>query len=66
MCEENDEDERKTLAQPEPVIISKITHHSIECTWKHVRASLPKNQRFKYILQELSPKNKGEWYTVYT
>jgi hypothetical protein len=53
------------LAKPEPPIVSKLTHHTIELIWAHVKEKLPSNQRYKYLLQE-SDKNKKEWKTVYT
>ncbi len=58
--------EAQKLATPEPPLISKITHHSLECTWKHVKSSLPRNHKWKYVLQERRPKNKSEWFTIYT
>ena len=59
------ENESKSVLKPDPPVIGKITHHSIECNWKHVQKNLPKNQRFKFILQERSSKSINELINVY-
>ncbi len=52
--------------KPEPPIITNLTHHSIDCQWKHVKDKLPKNQKYKFILQGSSQnRNKGEWNLLY-
>lgn len=61
-----DEIEQPKLPAPEPPKVAKVTHHSLECNWKHVRDALPRNKRFKYLLQERRPKNINEWFTIYT
>ncbi len=52
--------------RPEPPEITKVTHHSIECNWKITKDKLPKNQRYKFILQTQSQRNRGEWQVIYT
>lgn len=52
--------------KPEPPKISNVTHYSLDCSWKHVRDKLPRNQRYKFLLQELSQRKPGEWNTIYT
>ncbi len=52
--------------KPEPPNLTNLTHHSVDCQWKHVRDKLPKNQKFKFILQGSSQnRNKGEWNLLY-
>jgi hypothetical protein len=53
------------LEKPDPPVVGKVTHHSIELTWTHVKEKLPSNQRFKYTLQEADSKKK-EWGNVYS
>ena len=53
------------LEKPDPTVVGKVTHHSIELKWNHVKEKLPQNQRFKYVLQE-ADKSKKEWGNIYS
>ena len=53
-----------TLIKPEPPVVGKVTHRTIELIWKHVKDSLPAG-RFKFTLQEYDNKKK-DWNTAYT
>lgn len=53
------------ILKPEPPIVGKVTHKSIELLWKHVKDELPSNQRFKFTLQETDHRKK-DWMNVYT
>ncbi len=64
--EEKNEINANDLAGLEQPIVDKITHHSFEINWKHIKENLPRNQKFKFLLQERSQKNKLEWNTIYT
>jgi hypothetical protein len=57
-----------TLFRPNPPVVGKVTHHTIELDWSHNKKDLDpmylKDIRFK--VQELSPsQNKNEWNTIY-
>jgi hypothetical protein len=54
-----------SLERPDPPVVNKITYNSAELNWAHVKDILPSDQRFKYILQEMSS-NKKDWTNVYT
>lgn len=54
------------LEKPDPPIVGKVTHSTIELNWVHVKERLEPNQRYKYSLQELSNTNKREWGTIYS
>jgi hypothetical protein len=54
-----------TVDKPDPPVVGKVTHHSIELTWTNVKEKLPANQRFKFVLQE-ADKAKKEWGNVYS
>ena len=53
------------LERPDPPEVGKVTHHTIELKWDHVKLALPPGQRYKYVLQE-SDKGKKEWGNVYS
>ena len=53
------------LERPDPPEVGKVTHHTIELKWDHVKLTLPSGQRYKYVLQE-SDKAKKEWGNVYS
>ncbi len=51
--------------RPEPPVVGKVTHHSIELIWNHVKEKLEPNKRYKYSLQE-ADRHKPEWGNVYS
>lgn len=53
------------IEKPDPPVVGKVTHHSIELNWNHVKEKLPTNHRYKYVLQECD-KSKKEWGNVYS
>lgn len=53
------------LDKPDPPVVGKVTHHSIELIWTSAKENLPKDQRFKFTLQE-SDKAKKEWGNIYS
>ena len=53
-----------SLEKPESPIASKITYNSMEINWAHAKEKLPSDQRFKFILQEIS-NSKKDWINVY-
>lgn len=54
------------MKRPDPPLFGKVTHHSIELTWAHVKKKLPSDQRFKYNLQEIDHQKKNkEWGNIY-
>ena len=53
------------INKPDPPVVGKVTHHSIELIWTNVKDTLPKDQRFKFTLQE-SDKAKKEWGNIYS
>jgi fibronectin type 3 and ankyrin repeat domains protein 1 len=55
-----------TIDRPDPPVVGKVTHHSLELTWQHVKEKLNPNERFRYTLQEGNSKNKQEWCNVYS
>lgn len=52
------------IERPEPPVVGKVTHHSIELIWMHMKEKLPTDQKFKFVLQE-ADKKKKEWGQVY-
>lgn len=52
--------------RPEPPEVTKVTHHNIELNWKSTKDKLPRNQKYKFILQTQSQRNRGEWQVIYT
>ena len=54
------------LQRPDPPEVGKVTHHTIELKWEHVKLALPSGQRYKYILQETDTKSKKEWANAYS
>lgn len=56
-----------TLERPNPPVVVKVTYHTIELEWSHVKASLDPTKRYKFKLQEVCNMfKKSEWSTVYT
>ena len=45
--------------------MGKVTHHSIELIWNHVKEKLDSTKRYRYTLQE-ADKNKQGWGNVYS
>lgn len=52
------------VERPDPPVVGKVTHHSIELIWMHVKEKIEPNKRFKFILQE-ADRSKKEWGNVY-
>ena len=52
------------IEKPDPPIRVKITHHSIELIWSHMKDKVGPG-RFKYTLQQ-ADKNKREWLNAYS
>ena len=55
-----------SLSRPDPPVLGKVTHASVELLWSHVKEKLEPNQRYKFTVQELSQNIKREWATVYS
>ncbi len=54
------------LDKPDPPVVVKVTHTSIQLDWSHVTAKQP-GQKFTYSIQELATNsNKKEWGVVYS
>lgn len=56
------------LEKPDAPVVGKVTHHTIELKWEHVKQALPvvtHAKRYKYLLQESDTKKK-EWRNVYS
>ncbi len=54
-----------SVKRPDPPVVGKVTHYSIELIWNHVKAKLEPNRKYKYTLQE-ADKHKSEWGNVYS
>lgn len=54
------------IERPDPPIIGRVTHTSIEIFWNHVKDKITDGKRYKFTLQELCENNKQEWGTVYS
>ena len=66
------------IDKPDPPVVVKVTHHSIELSWEHVKAkpssassaASPRPpasaDRLKFSLQEYSNNSKHEWTSVYS
>ncbi len=54
-----------TVERPEPPVVGKVTHHSIELDWSNCRDRLPFNVRYRFTIQE-SDLTRREWSTVYS
>ena len=54
------------IERPDPPVIGKVTHTSIEIIWNHVKDKLTDGRRYKFTLQEICENNKQEWGTVYS
>lgn len=54
------------LEKPDPPVVLKVTHFSIELSWDHVKVKLSQGERVKYTLQEFVNTPKREWTTVYS
>ena len=56
------------IEKPDPPVVIKATHYSIELSWDHVEQSFEdKNYvKLKFTLQEFSNNAKREWLTVYS
>ncbi|RMZ93619.1 Fibronectin type 3 and ankyrin repeat domains 1, partial [Brachionus plicatilis] len=52
------------IERPDPPVVGKVTHHTIELIWMHLKEKLPTNQKFKFVVQE-ADKKKKEWGQVY-
>ncbi len=55
----------KLCPKPEPPVVGKVTHRSIELIWKHVKEKLDPKLLYRFRLQE-ADKDKSEWGTVYS
>lgn len=53
------------LFKPDPPVVGKVTHHSIELFWTHIKEKVGPSVRVRYALQE-AEKNKHEWGNVYS
>ena len=57
------------VEKPDPPIVGKVTHCTIELSWLHVKEKLASDGEsvagYRYILQECE-KNKKEWINVYS
>jgi fibronectin type 3 and ankyrin repeat domains protein 1 len=51
--------------KPDPPVVGKVTHHSVELFWTHIKEKVGANVRVRYALQE-ADKNKHEWGNVYS
>lgn len=54
------------LEKPDPPVVGKVTHVTIELNWNHVKSKLTPNKRYRYSIQELCNNLKREWGTVYS
>lgn len=54
------------IERPDPPIIGRVTHSTIEIFWNHVKDKLPDGKRYRFTLQELCENLKQEWGTVYS
>lgn len=52
------------LIKPDPPVVGKVTHHSIELMWSHIKEKIGADKRLKYTLQEID-KHKHDWGNVY-
>ena len=57
---------KQSLGRPDPPIVGKVTHVSIELDWGFLKEKLPHDRRYRFSIQEMSENNKQEWGTVYS
>lgn len=53
------------MIRPDPPVVGKVTHVSIDLDWSHVKKDSP-YAKLKFIVQELSNNNKREWGIIYS
>ena len=54
-----------TVERPEPPVVGKVTHHSIELDWSNTKAKLSPHKRYRFTIQE-SDLSKRDWGVIYS